>query len=861
MSVPIKGVGNILYRMTGGIGRFALVIVLAAVVLSGLFAGYTINNLGVNTNTTDMFSPDLRWFQQFNRFREQFPQLESNVLVVLEGPVPEYLDQAQGQLAERLEAYPDIYGTVLAVESSDFFQRNGLLFLSEEELLTLGDRLAGMQPVIARLSDQPHLAGFLSLLVDSLNSEAELPEEVAEVIADLTGAFNQAAIDRPQTISWQHLLGNADTEQTYRRVVLVSPPPNYDGAGARRQVLAGIRTEIAGLGLPARGITARLTGSLALQQEELDSVSDGIVQGAIATVLLIVVILMLALRSWRLFAANLITLLAGLLLTAAFATFAIGHLNMISVAFAMLYIGLGIDFSIHYSLRYRELLHEGYAHGAAIQETSSDIGTSLVLCAFTSSIGFLAFVPTPFSGVAELGLISGFGMFASLLANLVLLPALLYLFNPPVNVSVRSAPGIMHKISWLSTHQVHWVRFVAIVLALGSIWLAFGARFDSNPINLRDPDSESVRAYLDLMEAPASNPLTLTVIAGSDETAALSDALLALDEVKEVRQIDNFVPEEQAQKIAILDDTMLLMGTVTPIQLAPADLNRDVQAIREIIPLLNASDKPDERNLGAAMQAWLSGLNPEDQGQQQLLELSTAVLDTFPLTWNRMASGLQAQTFTVDELPAAIRNTWMTTTGDHRLEVVPEEPLISTETTRQFIEAVESRAPDATGLPSIQYYGGQTVVAAFIQALGTAIGTVTVLLLLLLRSLRNTLAIMIPLMLASAMTAAATVIFAIPFNFANVITLPLLIGVGVDNGVHMVHRHNYVGDSFDLVTSSTSRAILFSTLTTVVSFGSLAFSNHPGTASMGMVLTIGMCLSLLATLFVVPALLPRKVNA
>ncbi|MDT8428734.1 MAG: MMPL family transporter [Pseudomonadales bacterium] len=860
MSVPIKGVGNFLYRVTGSIGRFALLIVLAAVVLSGLFANYTINNLGINTNTTDMFAPELRWFQQFNQFREQFPQLESNVLVVLEGPIPEYVDQAQGLLAQRLQAYPETYGTVLAVEASDFFLRNGLLFLSEEELLDLGDRLAGMQPVIARLSDQPHLAGFLSLLVDSLDSELELPEELVGVLANLTDTFNAAAAGEPQTISWQHLLANASQQQTYRRVVLVSPPPNYDGAGARRQVLAGIRAEIAALDLSDEGVTARLTGSMALQQEELDSVSDGIIKGAIITVLLIVAILMVALRSWRLFAANLITLLAGLLLTAAFATFAIGHLNMISVAFAMLYIGLGIDFSIHYSLRYRELLHEGYAHGAAIQETSSDIGTSLVLCAITSSIGFLAFVPTSFSGVAELGLISGFGMFASLLANLILLPALLYLFNPPANVSVRSAPGIMHKISWLSTHQVRWVRLLALGLGLGSIALAFNARFDSNPINLRDPESESVRAYLDLMEEPTTNPLTLTVIASSNETATLSADLLALEEVGEVRQINDFVPAGQAQKIAILDDTKLMMGAVTPIELVPAELNRDLQAVREIIPLLNASDNEEERKLGAAMQAWLSGLSPGDQ-TRQLHVLSTAVLDTFPLTWNRMAAGLQAEEFTLEELPAALRSTWTTTTGDHRLEVIPQEPLISAQTTRQFIEAVESRAPNATGLPSIQYYGGQTVVGAFIQALGTAIGAVAILLLLLLRNLRNSLAIVVPLLLASAMTAAATVLFDLPFNFANVITLPLLIGVGVDNGVHMVHRHNQIGDSFDLVTSSTSRAILFSTMTTIVSFGSLAFSNHPGTASMGMVLTIGMCLSLLATLFVVPALLPKKVNA
>ncbi|MDT8397467.1 MAG: efflux RND transporter permease subunit [Pseudomonadales bacterium] len=861
MSSSGRQLGRFLYRMTAAIQRFAWAVLMTAAILSGGLLFYALTHLGINTNTSGMFSLELPWFQQFNEFRDEFPALDANVLVVIDGPVPERVDEAQRKLAERLQETPAVYGMVLAIESSPFFRRNALLFLSPDELQTFGDRLAVMQPVLGRLGQQPHLAGFLSLLADSLEADADPPAELEQTMTRLTRLFEEAAEGDAEAISWQTLLDEQAAEDSYRRVILVAPRLDFAGAEPRKRVLAGIREQIQLLGLgESDGLTLRLSGSLALQQEELESVGQGIVQGALLTLLLVIVILMLTFRSWRLFAASLLTLFFGLIITAAFAAAGIGHLNLISIAFAVLYIGLGIDFAIHYCLHYRELLSGGHSHEQAIREASGDTGVSLVLCAASSSIGFLAFVPTAFAGVAELGLISGFGMFASLLATLVLLPALLHLFGPPRNVGIEHSPLLFALIGRFSTRHLVTVRLGVLLLAVAAIWLAAQAHFDSNPLHLRDPDSESVSTYYDLLNDARTSPLTLSFLSPAEAAPALKEEITALPEVKEVREIADFVPAGQEEKMAMLDDLTLMLGEPAPIILAAPEVDRDVSAIRSLAARLLDASRVNERELGRAMQGWLAEQDAAGQ-EQALTKLSEAALGTFPLTWNRLVDGFAATPFGVSELPPELRSLWLSADGRQRVEIIPAQALTDMAQIKRFIEAVESHAPGASGLPAIEYYGGQTVATSFVQAIATALVCVFLLLLLLLRDFRRTLVVIAPLLLATTLTAASTVLLNMPFNFANVITLPLLIGVGVDNGIHMVQRHHNSAiqnrEGAGLTTSSTPRAILFSTLTTIASFGTLAFSQHPGTASMGILLTVGMVASLLSALFVIPALLPR----
>lgn len=841
----------------------------AFLVLSAIAAGFAINNLGVNTATNEMFSPELEWFQSFNNFRDEFPVLDRNIIVVVEGLSPEQTDRAQIELSRQLLEQPELFGDVLAIEATDFFQRNGLLFLDEESLYQLGDRLAAMQAVTGRLSEEPHLAGLAALIQDYLENPSSTPEEFQSAISEITAVFRSSVGGTPQAISWQRLFATTSEEQAetsiFRRIIIVVPPLDFEGAEPRRRVLNGIRDQARALNIGEdTGLSVRLTGGLALEQEELASVADGIIQGAAATIILVIGILLLTFRSTKLLLASFITLISGLFLTAAFTALTIGYINLISVAFVVLYIGLGIDFAIHYCLRYRELFSESDDHKQALVIASKDTGSALVLCAITSSIGFLAFVPTAFSGVAQLGLIAGFGMFASLLATLVLLPALIDILGPPKTYMAQHSPPLFHLIGAFVSDNIYVVRIGIVVLAVLAGYFGTRAEFDSNPLNLRDPFSESVIAYRDLLVDSDSPPLTLNALIEEKSLESITVQLESLPQVGNVRSAWDLVPPNQSEKLAILDDFTLFIGTPQPIQLQEPLAQRDLAALQDLIPLLLDSVDDSEAELGQAISEWIQTIDRESPESRQaaITLVSGAILDNLVFTWNRLVRGFEAQQFALGELPEDLQNLWIARDGRLRIEILPQSPLNDMTQIGDFVVAVRDILPDATGQPVMQFNAGRTVVAAFVQAMATAILVVLVLLLILLRNIRQTLAVILPLLIATSATAAIAAFIGQPFNFANVITLPLLIGIGVDNGIHMMHRYNQTSrQEASVMASSTARAILFSTITTIGSFGTLAFSNHPGTASMGVILAIGMTASLLAALFVVPAILEKHTEA
>ena len=254
--------------------------------------------------------------------------------------------------------------------------------------------------------------------------------------------------------------------------------------------------------------------------------------------------------------------MVGLIYTAGFTAVAIGHFNLISVSFAVLFIGLGVDFGIHLCIRYRELLGRGRAHADALVETTRDVGSSITLCAATTAIGFFTFVPTDFVGVAELGLISGVGMFISLFCTLTLLPALMSV--PPVPKGGGKVRGVHWSGRGLAALPLRYPRAVrASALALGAaaIFLLPQARFDNNPLNVRDPSSESVRTFNDLLEKGGASPWSLNAVVPNLQAAeAIADQLRELDVVGRVVTVADYIPADQDEKLDIIEDVAMFLA-------------------------------------------------------------------------------------------------------------------------------------------------------------------------------------------------------------------------------------------------------------------------------------------------------------
>jgi len=569
-------------------------------------------------------------------------------------------------------------------------------------------------------------------------------------------------------------------EPARRQLVLAQPARDFVGLEPALESIAAAR-QVGRELRPRPGLRVRVTGDLAVLSEEMSEIRTQVFLASFASFLLVTAVLLYTLRSFRLFLATVLLLGVGLAWTAGFAALAVGHLNVLTTAFAVLYIGLGVDFGIHFAMAYRERRALGDAPDAALREAGGHVGSSLGFCALTTAMGFFAFVPTDYAAVAELGVISGTGMFLSLIATLTWYPATITL-GLGDSPKLERAPSFEVSLpSWPLRHPRPVVA-VALALAIAAGALATKVRFDENPLNVRDPRVESVQAMKALLAESELSPWTIELlVADRDEAARLGRRLLALPEVAAVRSVEDLLPTDQEAKLALLAR----------------------------IP-----------------EAAVPGLPREPVG--------------------------------VDDLPTGLRQRYLAPDGRARVEVFASEDLTRPGALERFADAVTAVRPDAAGAAVGTVEFARAIVDALRQALGTATLAILALLLLLWRSPRDAAITLAPLLLGSLCIAAVTVLADLPFNFANVIVLPLLLGIGVDSGIHLVHRHRlHLAQDRDILHTSTARAVLFSAMTTLVSFLTLAFASHGGMSSLALLLTLGIALMLAANLIVLPALLAR----
>jgi hypothetical protein len=595
----------------------------------------------------------------------------------------------------------------------------------------------------------------------------------------------------------------------------------------------------------------------------------------IVTFVMVVVVLYFAMRTPGLILNVLVCLTLGLILTAAFATVAVGHLNIISIAFAVLYIGLGADFAIHFLLRYREILEGGAPPAEAIHVSGGDAGAALTACTITNAIGFYAFIPTDYSGVAELGIISGTGMIISLIVTLTVGPALLrYLPKRlPAKTITKSSVGKVLELS-LRWHKVTYA--ITLIASIAALVILPQVRFDYNLLNMQDPKGQAVRTFRELLAEADQSPWHATALAGDrQEAERLAKQLTELPEVSKVLTILDFVPSEQDEKIQLIEEMALTMGPITTATQAPPPQGdvaaQQRTALTELAGTLDRfiAGRPDHpalataRTLRSSLAALFARLDSADADEKERLlsSMENDLLLTLPAALQSLRIATEAVPFGQQDLPAPLASRWQSRAGEYRLAIYPEEDLNDNEALRRFVRAVQQVTPNATGAPMVSLEAGEAVVQAFIQAFLLALAGIIVALLILLRSLKYTLLVLLPLLLSSLFTATFTVLLNVPFNFANIIALPLLLGLGIDSSLHMVHRSlNNEMVSELLIHTSTARAIFYSALTALVDFASLMFSSHQGTASMGIMLTVGLTFTLLCTLVILPALLRAPVR-
>jgi hopanoid biosynthesis associated RND transporter like protein HpnN len=428
----------------------------------------------------------------------------------------------------------------------------------------------------------------------------------------------------------------------------------------------------------------------------------------------------------------------------------------------------------------------------------------------------------------------------------------------------------------LLEHPLRWrkaVYIVTIVALLASLAAVPSIKFDYNLLNLQDQSGEAVQTFRDLLKDTQNSPWHAVALTSSEEELRrLVKGLTGRPEVSKVVTILDFVPDDQEEKIAMIDELALTLGPLTITSSPKIAKKYTLEQKRAALDgLRDALDRLIEKNPNHPGQASARSLRAslvtllrrgdeagvEERGQL-MDDIERDLLSLLPGSMQSLGTSIEASEFNQDQLPESLRTRWLSQAGQYQIAIYPVENINDNQALRRFVRAVQEELPQATGAPIISLEAGEAVVEAFIMAFSLALAGIAVILWVMLRSLSSTVLVLTPLLLAALFTGAATVLMGVEFNFANIIALPLLLGIGIDSGLHMVQRSRRQVDGArheDLMHSSTTRAIFYSALTTLVGFGSLAFSTHQGTASMGVLLTIGLALTLICVLVILPVLL------
>jgi uncharacterized protein len=860
-------INSVIVRIVDTCARHRWTTIIAGTLLmlgAGMFAA---TKFSIDTNVEGLISQDLPWHQRQLEMSRAFPQ--NGISVVVKAPTSENAELATNALAQRLSKNQNLFPLVGQPDSGDFFERNGLLFGSPAEVKKNAEGLAKAQPLIATLAGDPSLRGVmkaLSFATDGVRGGEIKLEQLAWPLSLADRTLSDVLAGKPATFSWQELLqGRKLPPDQLRHFIQVEPTLDFSQLQPGHKATAGIRRAASDLGLKEKyGATVDLTGQVPMNDDQFSVIRQSAVRDTLTAVLGVLVVLWLALRSWKIIGAVFFSLMVGLATTAAIGLAMVGSFNLISIAFFVLFVGLGVDFGIQFSVRYRSERHQHHGLHQALRWAARKVGDPLALAAAATALGFFAFLPTSYRGLSELGLIAGCGMLIAFLCSITLVPAVLALLNP----AGEAAPVGFHRLAPLDD----FLQRHRIVIIVGTILVVFAGtplllhlRFDFNPIDLQPPNSPSVVTYRELQSDPLTSGNDAEILAPSREQAdAMAKRLAVLPEVSRVLTLSDLIPTDQDQKIATLKAAAQRLGpALHPPRQQPAPSDQDnvaaIQRTAEDLAQAAGSSTGAGADTARHVSDLLKRLASADAGVRAKAEAALVPPLAYDLDWLRKSFAPEA--VTIDTLPPHLLRDWVLPDGRARVQALPKGDPNDTGVLRNFATAVLRAEPTATGAAISYYESGRAITTAFIEAAILALVVIAILLFIALRRATDVLLTLIPLLLAAAVTLEICVLDGIALNFANIIALPLLLGVGVAFKIYyiMAWRAGKTG----LLQSALTRAVVFSAMTNAMAFGSMWASNYPGMSSMGKLMALALACTMAAAVLFQPVLMgrPRQMDA
>ena len=851
-------------------------LIMAATMLLTIAAGYyAVTAFSMNSDTSLLIRQDTDWKQVNREFVKTFPQYDQNTFVVISGNKPNQVSIVARHLADQIRENDSVFRTVYSPASNQFALEHALLYFEPDTLNDTISKLADAQPFLTAVATDNSLRSVFQLVLDALDSNENLPTGFTRMLDALSSTAEQALTGDSKPISWRDELFQVE-DSTFYQVIFVQGQQNFGEDLPNAMIIEGLQTIIADLSHPYRDdVTIRLTGQVPLEHQEIVSAMDSAQLAGTLALVILVFVLIWGVRSMWVIAAIYLTMIVGLIWTAAFAMIAIGQYNTISIIFLVMFIGLGVDFAVHLCLKFQEARLRLDKINALI-ETGTELGPAIMLCGVTSAIGFLAFVPTEYIGLGEMGIISGGGMIIAVALSLTLIPAFFALSGDPRPATNVPFAGLLSSVVAKNSKLTSYVTLgVAIVLAV----IATQAQFDYSTLSLKDPKSEAMATLIELQREDIITDFALTYVADDLDTANNTRSTLeGLAVVSEVKTPTDYLPLDQTENLYILEDARFFLDSLfaPPAAMAiwdDADLLLMLSRINTSLldTRQNAARAPAINPNSPELQASLSRLQTAVSDLQKA-SLATRVLYSdlivppikSEIEWLKTA--LSAEQVTLERLPLALQERLIAKDGRVVVTITPAENVVPVDAMRRFTADVMAVVPQITGRPVLDLGIGDIVITAFQTAILIAVSAIFIILLITLRSLVDSILVFIPLAMTAMLTLSVSVLIDLPLNMANVVVIPLIFGLGVDNGIHIVKRFHQSKNVEALVYSSTPKAVFLSNLTTLGTFCALSFSSHQGIYSIGVLLTIALTSLMLLTLVSLPALLatfsrPRSIRA
>ncbi|MFI4874693.1 MAG: MMPL family transporter, partial [Blastopirellula sp. JB062] len=823
------------------------------------------------TSRLDLINPDSNYNQLWLEYLEQFGA-DDDVVVVVEGNAKEYVSPVLEELYSRLSANRESFYAVLHERGLANVRAKGLHYVPPDELAEMEGELAALQPVLGGEWDAIAFDRLLwganqRLLIDSPQQQHAAAAEMNRLAEGLLHALRE---DEAKTSIWGEpheslsVMSQLDSEyftanEGRMGFVLLRLVKNESSFSQGGEAIRRLRNIIRNVQTGHPEVQIGLTGLPVMENDEMEGSQKDMILSSVLSLIGVAVLFIAGFGGLRHPLLAVGTLIVGLAWSFGFVTLAIGHLNILSVSFGVILIGLGIDFGVHYVAKYLQLRERIGESDKALIETSRRVGPGIVTGAATTSIAFFTAALTEFTGVAELGVIAGGGILVCLIGAFTLLPAMIVLGDRNRNRYLMPHP--LRIDGWIAP-MMQAPRATLLASLAFCIFLSTGATklyYDHNLLNLQAQGLESVEWEKKLLEeTDRSVWFALSIANSRQELIARKGAFEKLSHVDHVEEIASLLPPDDARRseqIRRIRERLTNLPEYPPMLPTPPapQLAQVLAQAQQLLPGDDATAMQARRRIGQARE--LLRTMPQSHYESLMRSFQQRSAGELLTRMHSLYAVSDPETPDVDDFPEALVTRFVGKNNQYLLRIYPNGDIWDMESLAKFVQEVQSVDSQVTGQPLQTFYASRQMQKSYVHAAIYSLLAVLIVLILDFRSLRHSLLALTPVGLGGAMLFGIQGLVDIPLNPANMIVLPLILGIGIDDGVHVIHDYRcQLGQRYRM-SSSTAAAVLITSLTTMIGFGSLMLADHQGLQSLGRVLTIGVSCCLFTSLIVLPAFL------